>query len=83
MSILNKDLFTHSVHTGSLSSCRTTCSFVSAKMENFNALVAKVNCLDQRTLTIVGSMSVRLTSCLTGLDLTKQVKVFIQNKQSS
>ena len=82
MSILNKDLFTHSVHTGSLSSCRTTCSFVSAKMENFNALVAKANCLDQRTLTM-GSMSVRLTSCLTGLDLTKQVKVFIQNKQSS
>ena len=82
MSILNKDLFTHSVHTGSLSSCRTTCSFVSAKMENFNALVAKANCLDQRTLKM-GSMSVRLTSCLTGLDLTKQVKVFIQNKQSS
>ena len=36
----------------------------------------------QRTLTLWGNITVRLTSCLTGLDLTKQVKVlFIQHKQ--
>ena len=38
----------------------------------------------QRTLTIVESITVRLTSCLTGLDLTKQVKLlFIQHKEIS
>ena len=37
-----------------------------------------------RTLTIGGSISVRLTSCFTGLDLTKQVKLlFMPHKQSS
>ena len=40
--------------------------------------------INQRTLTIGGSITVRLTSCLTGVDWTKQVKVMlIQHKQSS
>ena len=30
---------------------------------------------NQRILTIGGSITVQLTSCLTGLDLTKQVKL--------
>ena len=39
---------------------------------------------NQRTLTIGGSITVWLTSCLTGLDLTKQVKLLlIEHKQSS
>ena len=38
----------------------------------------------QRTLTIGGSIIVRLTSCLSSSDLTKQLNVlFIQHKQSS
>ena len=38
----------------------------------------------QRTLTIWGSITVQLTSCLTGLDSTKQVKLMlIKHKQSS
>ena len=38
----------------------------------------------QRTLTIAGSITVQLTSCLTGLDSTKQVKLMVnQQKQSS
>ena len=38
----------------------------------------------QRTLTIGGSITVQMTTCLTGLDLTKQVKLlFIQHKQRS
>ena len=38
----------------------------------------------QITLTIWKSITVQLTSCLTGLDLTKQVKLlFIQHKQGS
>ena len=38
----------------------------------------------QRTLSIGGSITVHLTSCLTGLDLTKQVKrLFVPLKQSS
>ena len=37
-----------------------------------------------RILTIGGSITVQLTSCLTGLDLTNQAKMlFIQQKQSS
>ena len=37
----------------------------------------------QRTLTIGGSITVSLTSCLTGLDLTIQVNLlFIQHKES-
>ena len=32
---------------------------------------------NQRALTIVGSITVWLTSCSTGLDLTKQVKVLV------
>ena len=32
-----------------------------------------------RTLTIGGSICVRLTSCLTGLDKTEQVKLFLFN----
>ena len=41
--------------------------------------------LELRTLTIGGSVTVRLTSCLTGLDLTKQVKLLFTliHKQSS
>ena len=40
--------------------------------------------LHQRTPTIGWSIAVQLTSCLTGLDLTEQVKLFfIQHKQSS
>ena len=40
-------------------------------------------CLQQRTLTIGGNIIVRLTSCLTGLDLTKEVKLMlIKHKQS-
>ena len=40
--------------------------------------------LGQGIITIVGSITVQLNSCLTGLDLTKQVKLlFIQPKQSS
>ena len=38
----------------------------------------------QRTLTIGESITVRLTSCLTSLDLTKQVKLlFVQHNQST
>ena len=38
----------------------------------------------QRILTIRGSIIVQLTSCLTGLDLTKQVNLFlIQHKESA
>ena len=36
-----------------------------------------IRLLVQRTLTIGGSITVWLTSCLTGLDLTKQVKLFL------
>ena len=37
--------------------------------------------LDQRTLTIRESITVRMSSCLTGLDMTKQVKLlFIKHK---
>ena len=40
--------------------------------------------LNQRTLTIGENIFVRLTSCLTCLDLTKQVKLlFNRPKQSS
>ena len=40
--------------------------------------------LNQRTLTIGGCITEWLTSCLTGLDLTKQEKLLIiQHKQSS
>ena len=40
--------------------------------------------VEQRTLTIGGSITVRTTSCLTGLDLTRQVKLFfIQHEQSA
>jgi len=39
---------------------------------------------NQRTLTIGGSITVWLTSCLTGLDLTKQVnKLLNLHKKSS
>ena len=39
--------------------------------------------LIQRPLTIWGSITVQLTSCLTGLDSTKKVNMFlIQHKQS-
>ena len=38
----------------------------------------------QRTLAIVGSITLPLTSCLTGLDLTQQVNMLlIQHNQSS
>ena len=38
----------------------------------------------QRKLAIVGSITVHLTSCLTGLDSTKQVKfLIIKHKKSS
>ena len=42
--------------------------------------------MEQRTLTLFlrGSITVQLTSCLTGLDLTKFVNFYlIQHKQSS
>ena len=40
--------------------------------------------VNQRALTIEGSITVWLASCLTGLDLAKQVKLlFIHHKQSS
>ena len=38
----------------------------------------------QRTLTMRGSITVRLNSCLTRLELTKQVKLlFIQQKKAA
>ena len=40
-------------------------------------LLSKVHSLNQRTLTIGGSLTVQLTSCLTGSDLTKQVKLWL------
>ena len=47
-------------------------------------LLLSTHKFNQRTLTIEGSISVQLTSCLTGLELTKQVKLLlIQHKQSS
>ena len=46
--------------------------------------VASRNKFNQRTLTIGGSINVQLTSCLTGLDLTKQgMLMLIQQKQAA
>ena len=43
-----------------------------------------LKCFGQRTLTIGGSITVWLTSYLTGVESTKQVKlILIQQKQSS
>ena len=42
-----------------------------------------VICTNQRTLNIGGSITERLTSCLTGLALTNEVKhLFISQKQT-
>ena len=47
-----------------------------------NATSSVTRWLDQRTLTIGGCITVRLTSCLTGLNSTNQVKLLlIQHKQ--
>ena len=41
-------------------------------------------CLRIETTFVWGSITILLTSCLTGLDLTKQVnRLFIEHKQSS
>ena len=43
-----------------------------------------IKCSSKRTLTIRESINLHLTSCLAGLDLTKQVKMlFLQHKQRS
>ena len=45
--------------------------------------INEINSKKQKALTIGRSITVRLTYCLTGLDLTEQVKLlFIQHKQS-
>ena len=54
----------------------------------FEAMICVVLLIEpqhiQRTLTIGGSISVQLTSCLTGLDSTKKVNLLpIQHEQSS
>ena len=46
--------------------------------------VARADVIDKSANTIGGSMTVWLTSCITGLDQTKQVKLMlIQHKQNS
>ena len=38
------------------------------------------NRYNHRTLTIEGSITVQLTTCLTRLDLTKQVKLYLHSR---
>ena len=75
--------------------CHSTLSATKGEWEQYQAIVKQLLMFpklqqrtslyyNQRTLTIGGSITVLLTSCLTGLDLTQQVKLLlIKFKQSS